>query len=181
MAGRYVALLRGINVGRARRVAMADLRALLEELGYRDVRTLLNSGNAVFTASGVAPEEAAARIEGALFARVGFAARTMVLTAEELVVAVEQNPLLEIATDPSRLYVAVLAEPADLVRLEPLLAEDWSPEMLALGARVAYLWCPAGVIESRLVEAVGRAVGDAVTMRNSTTMAKLGALARTPR
>jgi uncharacterized protein (DUF1697 family) len=50
MSATHVALLRGINVGKAKRVAMADLRALLEELGYADVRTLLNSGNVVFTA-----------------------------------------------------------------------------------------------------------------------------------
>ena len=55
MASRQVALLRGINVGRAKRVAMADLRALVEDLGYCDVRTLLNSGNVVFTAARAAP------------------------------------------------------------------------------------------------------------------------------
>ncbi len=51
MANRQVALLRGINVGRANRVAMVDLRALFETMGYIDVRTLLNSGNVVFTSS----------------------------------------------------------------------------------------------------------------------------------
>ena len=49
MTGRHVALIRGINVGHAKRVAMADLRKLFEDLGYREVRTLGNSGNVVFT------------------------------------------------------------------------------------------------------------------------------------
>ena len=57
---RYVALFRGINVGKAKRIAMADLRALLEKLGYTDVRTLLNSGNAVFTGRAGAPDTHAA-------------------------------------------------------------------------------------------------------------------------
>ena len=63
---RHVALLRGINVGRAKRVAMAELRALIEGLGYGDVRTLLNSGNVVFSASAATAGNAASRIEEAL-------------------------------------------------------------------------------------------------------------------
>ncbi|MBI4914348.1 MAG: DUF1697 domain-containing protein [Acidobacteria bacterium] len=180
MTGRLVALLRGINVGRAKRVAMADLRSLVSGLGYRDVATVLNSGNVLFTAPGVASGEAAAAIEGALVARLGIRARVTVLTAEELAAAVADNPLCGLATDPSRLLVAFLQSAADRSRLEPLLAEDGSPEVLALGGRVAYLWCPAGVLAGRLPEAVGRALGDAVTTRNWATVAKLHTLAAAP-
>jgi uncharacterized protein (DUF1697 family) len=176
MAGRQVALIRGINVGRAKRVAMADLRALVEDLGYGDVRTLLNSGNVVFTAPGTAPNAAAARIEEGLATRLGVSARVMVLTAEELAAAVAGNPLLDVADDPSRLLISVLADPADRSRLEPLAGQDWAPEVFALGVRVAYLWCPAGLLASRLPEAVGRLLGDAVTTRNWATLTKLNAL-----
>src|SRR5262245_44497169 len=108
MANRQVALLRGINVGRAKRVAMADLRALVEGLGYTDVRTLLNSGNVVFTAARGTPAQAAARIEKALTADLGVSARVTVLTAQELADAVAENPLLKVADNDSRLLVAVL-------------------------------------------------------------------------
>ena len=81
---RYVALLRGINVGKAKRVAMADLRAALESLGYTDVATLLNSGNAVFTAPPAAAGRAAADIQAAVLARTGVSSRVTVLDAEEL-------------------------------------------------------------------------------------------------
>lgn len=175
--GVLVALLRGINVGKAKRLAMADLRALVEELGYADVRTLLNSGNVVFAAPGVTAGEAAARIEEAIAARVGFSSRVTVLTAAELAAAVAGNPLLELADNPSRLLVAVLSDPADRRLLEPLVGQDWAPEVLALGARVAYHWCPDGVLASRLAEAMGRALGDAVTTRNWATMTKLHLLA----
>ncbi len=175
--GRQVALFRGINVGRAKRVSMADLRTLVEGLGYRDVRTLLNSGNVVFTAPGVAPGDAAARIEEALPARVGFSARVTVLTAAELAAAVDENPLLAVANDPTRLFAAVLTNPADRRRLEPLQKQDWAPEVLAVGTRVAYLWCPEGLLASKLTEAVGKALGDAVTTRNWATLTKLHALA----
>ena len=71
MAATHVALLRGINVGRAKRVAMADLRSLVERLGYTDVRTLLNSGNVVFTSTSARSGGAEARIEAAIAARLG--------------------------------------------------------------------------------------------------------------
>jgi uncharacterized protein (DUF1697 family) len=175
--GKLVALLRGINVGRAKRVAMADLRALVESLGYTDVQTLLNSGNVVFTAPGVKPGDAAARIEEALPKRTGVSSRITVLTAEELAAVVDENPLLDVAHDPTRLFVAVLASKADRRKLEPLQKQDWAPEVLALGTRVAFIWCPEGLLASKLPEAVGKALGDAVTTRNWATLTKLHALA----
>src|SRR4051812_614199 len=144
MAGTLVALLRGINVGRAKRVAMADLRGLVADLGFGDVRTLLNSGNVVFTAGRTAPDRAAARIESALADRLGVTARVTVLTAAELAAAVADNPLLDVAGDPTRLLVSVLRDPADRAKLTPLTKQDWSPEALAVGRRVAYLWCADG-------------------------------------
>jgi uncharacterized protein (DUF1697 family) len=174
MTDRHVALIRGINVGKAKRVAMADLRAALEALGYTDVKTLLNSGNVVFTA-GVTPGKAAAQIEEALAKTIGVPARVTVITAKELATAMDENPLLEIADNHSRLFVAVLANPADLSKLKPLTKETWDPEVLALGKRVAYVWCPDGLLESPLSVAVGRALGDGVTSRNWATMLKIRA------
>ena len=176
-----VALLRGVNVGAAKRVAMADLRALVEGLGFADVRTLLNSGNVVYSAPGVSPRAAAGRIQEALAARLGVSAQVVALTAAELTAAVAVNPLAAVADNPSRLLVAVIAGQTSRALLEPLTAQDWAPEALALGARVAYLWCPDGVVASRLSAAVARLLGDAVTSRNWTTMVKLQALAITDR
>jgi len=109
-------------------------------------------------------------------ARLGVSARVTVLTAAELVAAVGENPLPEIATDPSRLLVAVLSHPDDRLKLEPLMEQDWSPDVLAVGTRVAYAWCAEGVLASRLLMAISRALGDAVTTRNWATMKKLQAL-----
>jgi uncharacterized protein (DUF1697 family) len=176
-ATRRIALLRGINVGRAKRVTMADLRALFESLGYRDVKTLLNSGNVVFTVPGTDRREPAARIEEAMTARLGFSARVTVITAAELATAVAENPLLEVAGDPARLLVAVLNDPAHRTRLEPLARQDWAPEAMAVGRRVAYLWCAEGILVSPLATAVNRVLGESTTARNWTTMLKLEALA----
>ena len=171
-----VARLRGINVGRAKRVAMAELRALVEGLGYGDVRTLLNSGNVVFSASAATAGNAASRIEESLATKLGVSARVTLLTAAELAGIVVENPMLGIADDPSRLLVAVLSDSTDRAKLEPLLEQDWAPDALAIGRRVAYVWCSGGILESRLAQAVGRALGNAATTRNWATILKLHAL-----
>jgi uncharacterized protein (DUF1697 family) len=176
MGSRHVALIRGINVGRAKRVAMADLRALMESLGYGDVRTLLNSGNIVFTAGREEPDRIRARIERAMVTTLGVSARVTVLPAADFSTVVRENALREVADDPARLLVAFLSDRSGRMRLRPLTRQDWKPELLALGTHAAYLWCPAGMIESRLVEAVGRVLGDATTTRNWTTVTKVHAV-----
>ena len=79
----HVALLRGINVGKAKRIAMADLRTLCESLGYGHVQTLLNSGNLVFSAPRADPR-AAVRIEKEIASRLGVQSRVLVITGSEL-------------------------------------------------------------------------------------------------
>ena len=176
MTNMQVALLRGVNVGTAKRVAMADLRALVEGLGYRDVRTLLNSGNIVFSVPGSKRGDVAARIEKALLSRLGLDARVTVLSGDEVAVAVRGNPLTDVATNASRLLVMVPREPSDQRRLKPLLQKRWEPEALALGERVAYLWCPGGIIHSSLWTAVERALEQSGTARNIATMTRLLAI-----
>jgi uncharacterized protein (DUF1697 family) len=170
-----VALLRGINVGRAKRVAMADLRKLLGDLGFAQVRTVLNSGNVVYDGGAVEPAEAAARIEEALVLKLGVAARVTVLSASQFAELVEQNTLAP-AADAARLLTLVLNNPADVQRLAPLLQQPWQPEALALGRWAAYAWCPDGVLASKVVAALGVLLGDGVTSRNWATMQKLHAL-----
>ena len=149
MAGRYVALLRGINVGTAKRVAMSELCALVEGLGYSEVRTLRNSGNVVFSAArlpafrrsaaqtpaahGAAPHEAAVRIQKALEAKLGVSARVTVISAEELAEVVAGSPLGKFADNPSRLLVGILGDPADREKLEEITRKDWGEEKIALG------------------------------------------------
>jgi uncharacterized protein (DUF1697 family) len=159
---------------------MADLRVLFEGLGFRDVRTLLNSGNVVFSVTdnrrgGVLP-----RIEKALAARLGFTSPVTVLSGDEVVTAVHDNPLADVATDPSRLLVVVPREVSDRERLRSLLKKQWAPEMLALGRRVAYVWCAKGIADSQLWPTVDRALDRSGTARNMGTMTKLMALVKGP-
>ena len=171
---RYVALLRGVNnAGMARRVAMADLRALFESLGFRDVRTVLNSGNVVFSVATKARGDVVARIKKALASRLQLTAPVTVLSAYEVAAVVRNNPLSRVATNPSHLLVVVPLVPSDLRRLRPLLKERWTPEAVALGTRVAYLWCARGVARSPVWAAADRALDGLGTARNISTMTKL--------
>jgi len=160
---------------------MADLRVLFEGLGFLDVRTVLNSGNVVFSLAAKGRGELLApRIEKALAARLGLSSRVSVLSADEVAAAVRDNPLSDVATNPSHLLVLVPPVPSDLGRLKPLIKERWRPEALALGSRVAYLWCANGVAKSPLWAAVDRALGRAGTARNIATIAKVMALLEGP-
>jgi uncharacterized protein (DUF1697 family) len=173
---RRVALLRGVNVGGAKRVPMADLRKIVEALGYTDVRTLLNSGNVVFTVPPGASSDAAMRIEKAIERRLGVSTRVTVLMGKEVAAAVRKNPLGSVAHDPARLLVLAFPDPKAMARLKPLAKESWEPEILALGSRVAYLWCAGGIVESRLWSAASKSLRHECTARNLTTMTKLLAL-----
>ena len=178
MADTFVALLRGINVGRNKRVAMADLKKLVAALGYGDVRTLLNSGNVVFTGPKSAGKDAGAKIEKAIATKLGVTSKVTVIDATALTAMLDENPLAKVATNPSRLLVAVLARPADTSLLAPLLKQKWKPEVLAVGTRAAYLWIPEGMIDSPMANAVWKALGDGVTARNWATMLKLQAMVK---
>jgi uncharacterized protein (DUF1697 family) len=172
-----VALLRGINVGRAKRIAMADLRALVESLGFLNVRTLLNSGNVVFDAPDRLRADMGRTIETAMTERLGVSARVLVITAAELDAIIAANPLLDVATDPSRLLVAVMSPDLERARLEPLAQRDWGGDRCTVGDGAVYLWCGGGILDSELAKAFFRVPGEGMTSRNWATMLKLQALA----
>lgn len=109
--GAHVALLRGINVGRAKQVPMAALAEVFVEAGYRDVRTVLRSGNVAFSADGPLRDGAAARLETAVETATGVSSSVLLLTARQLHLVAAQNPLLDVGTDPSRLFVGFTSAP----------------------------------------------------------------------
>lgn len=177
MMARYVALIRGVNnIGRARRVAMADLRVLFGSLGFRNVRTLLNSGNVVFSVPKSTRGDVLARIEKELASKLGLTSAVTVLSGQEVAALVRNNPFSDVSANPSHLLVVVPRTRSDLGRLRPLLKERWAPEALALGNRVAYLWCANGVAKSPLWAAVDRVLERSGTARNMATFTKVMAL-----
>jgi uncharacterized protein (DUF1697 family) len=172
----FALLLRGVNVGKTKRIAMSDLRALLEGLGHSNVRTLLNSGNAVFSAARGTSAAHAAAIRREIGRKLGFDVAVVVVSAAELDAIVKENRLREAAKDPSRFLVAFACDPKALDAAQGLCAKPWRPDAIAVGSRAAYLWCAAGLIESKLVQAFARAAGERATLRNWATVLKLQAM-----
>jgi len=167
-----VCLFRGINVGGAHIVPMKELRALLEELGCEEVRTYIQSGNAVFRhRSG--PKPLAKKIRAAVARAFGFEPGVLVLSAAELARVAEENPFPEAAAEPKSLHLSFLTErpkEPDLKLLEELRADD---EAYHLSDSVFYLHAPSGIARSKLAGRVERALGVSATSRNWRTVTKL--------
>jgi uncharacterized protein (DUF1697 family) len=168
----HVVLLRGINLAAKRRVAMADLRAWLTELGYTDVRTLLQSGNAVFR-SDKRPATVRREVEAALVAGAGFTVDCVLRTAPELRAVVEADPLGDVVTDPSRYLVSFLDAPGRWPDIDPAAFE---PERVHFTEREAYFWVPGGSQKSKLLAAFPARKGEVSTVRNWNTVTKLLAM-----
>ena len=173
---RYVALFRGINVGKAKRIAMGDLRALLDALGYADVATLLNSGNAVFTANAEPAATHAARIRAAVSRKLGVDALVIVKSAKDVAAIVAGNSISKLSTDDSRLLVAVTNDARGLAKVKMLARADWGAEKLHVGKHAAYVWCANGILESKAAVALLKGLEETGTTRNWGTLNKIHAL-----
>jgi uncharacterized protein (DUF1697 family) len=174
---RYVALLRAINLGPTTRVPMAELREALAELGCANVRTLLNSGNAVFDAAKGTPASLAKAIREAVAARTGVDTPVVVKTVAEIGEALQAHPLRDTADNDSRLLMLFTQDASRLDRVRELASTSWGTEVLAVGPQAAWLWCPDGIHQSKLARAADKALGGLGTARNRATMEKLAALA----
>ena len=173
----FIALLRGVNVGRAKRVPMAEWRAVLSGLGYRDVATLLNSGNAVFRAPRGTPAKHSADITAAISAQLKKEVPVIVKLASELAAIISENSIKAGAEEHPRLLVAFVQDTRTLSSLAAIKSLVVPPEQFALGRNAAYLLCHAGVLKSKAAAALLGKVGKSVTTRNWATVLKLQALA----
>jgi uncharacterized protein (DUF1697 family) len=169
----HVAMLRGINLGPSRRVPMAELRALLTEAGYEDVRTYVQSGNIVLR-SAAKPGGVGRELQSVISERFGFDVPVIVRSRAQLAAVVKANPLGDVADNPKRYQVSFLADkpPADLIgRLEERAVES---ERVVARGREIYAWHPEGVARSKLWNALaGKDLGITATARNWTTVTTL--------
>jgi uncharacterized protein (DUF1697 family) len=176
MTRQLVVLLRGINVGPHKRIRMADLRALLEGLGYANVRTLLQSGNAVVR-TGDAPGTVATAVKDAIDREFGFDVDVVVRTDHELDAVVAADPFGEQAHDPKRYVVLFLTREPDAAALRAVQEKDFLPEEFRSVGQELYVWCPDGLQSSPLNVALShKRVAPVVTARNWNTVLKLQAL-----
>jgi uncharacterized protein (DUF1697 family) len=174
---RYVALLRGVNLGPKRRVAMGELRGLLAGAGYEDVRTLGQSGN-VGVSSTKSAKAVRAELEGAIAERFGIDTDVILRTRAELAAVIEANPLAGVASDPKRLQVVFLSGTPRAKAVRELEAADVAPERIAVSGREIHVWHANGIQRSPAAKLLsGTDLGVAATARNWSTVCKLLALA----
>jgi uncharacterized protein (DUF1697 family) len=182
----HIALLRGINLARNKRIAMADLREVVASLGHADVATYIQSGNVLFSSPETDTARLAAELERAIAERLGIQAGAVVLTRDELAKVIADNPYL---SEPNPKYVHVIFLPRDpepehaarLAESERQAAEKGSRDTVRLAGRAVFLHTPDGFGTSELAKLLGRSGGPlsakgAGTARNWSTVTKLLAL-----
>jgi uncharacterized protein (DUF1697 family) len=165
-----VAFLRGINVGGAGKLPMADLREIVSGCGMEDVRTYIQSGNLVFRSPQPDTRSVETRLRKAIADATQLDPEVHVRTAGELASVVDANPFADRTADPKQLHVTFLTEDPAEITLAP---EDFAPEAWEVGERVVYLYLPDGIGRSRLATQLGRGNGPTGTTRNWRTVTKL--------
>ncbi|MDE3074335.1 MAG: DUF1697 domain-containing protein [Chloroflexota bacterium] len=175
----HIALLRAVNLPSHGQVAMPELRKLIESLGFGRVRSLLNSGNLVFSSDGAPGEELEGLLERETARHLDLPTEYLVRGEDEWASAIAENPLpAEAERDPSHLLVMFLKAAPELARLEALRAAVAGPEVIAAGSRHLYITYPAGIGRSKLTSAlIESKLGTRGTGRNWNTVLKLQALA----
>jgi uncharacterized protein (DUF1697 family) len=172
---RYVALLRGINLGKARQVSMPRLVEIVAARGHENVRTHLRSGNVVLDST-MGETELAADLSAAIGEEFGFDVPVVVRTGAELAAVVAGDPFATVATDPARYLVTFMAEPPDPAAVDALPpAEDGN---FLVRGRELYLWLPDGIQNTPLASwKWDRLLGRPGTSRNWNTVVRLAELA----
>ncbi|MGW0291274.1 DUF1697 domain-containing protein [Streptomyces tuirus] len=176
MTTTYAALLRGINVGGSRKVPMADLRTLLADLGLGDVRTYLQSGQAVFSSGHGDEESLAGEIARAVDKRFGFGVDVIVRDHAYLRAIADACPFPAADLEPRQLHVTYFSAPVTPGRFAEIDQEAALPEEFRLGDRALYLYAPDGLGRSKLAEHLSKpriTKGVIATSRNWNTVVKL--------
>jgi uncharacterized protein (DUF1697 family) len=147
----FISMLRGINVSGVRKIAMPELKAVYEALGFTNVSTYVQSGNVVFDSPGTVAQQAASRIESAIQERFAFSVPVFIRSAADLRRIVETNPfLIPRRAVPARLYVTFLYETPDPSRLTGLASLDGAGDEFVIGEQEIFIFCPNGYGRSKL-------------------------------
>jgi len=169
----HVVLLRGINIGPRNRIAMGELREALEEAGFEDVRTYLQSGNVVLDST-AKREGVQRKVERLIAERFGLEIAVVVRTRAELAAIVKRNPLGKVASDPKRYQVTFLSAKLSAKVVRELDEAAAPEERVLVAGREVYAWHPAGVARSKLwTKLAGKGLGVTATSRNWTTVEAL--------
>jgi len=174
----YIAFFRAINVGGRNSLPMKELVAVLEELGSRNVKTYIQSGNAVFESKEKDASRLSKKIGVEIKQRRGFEPQVLLLELEDIEKAIKKNPFPEAETDPKALHVGFLTstpENPNLKRLESLKSDS---ERFRLIDKAFYLHAPEGVGRSKLAANAEKLLGVSMTDRNWRTVCEIWEMAK---
>lgn len=169
----YIALLRGINVGGRNKLPMKELIEILENLGCRNVKTYIQSGNVAFEKDKINLKSFSEKISVAIEMGKGFTPKILLLTLDEMRKAIAENPFPEAVEEPKALHFGFLASVPSEPDIEKLEGYKKESEQFILKDKVFYLYAPEGVGRSRLAANSERALGVSMTDRNYRTVSKI--------
>jgi uncharacterized protein (DUF1697 family) len=173
---RHVVLLRGVNLVRANRVPMPRLRTALEESGFGDVKTYVQSGNIVVT-SKASPAAVAKRVRLLIKEEFGHDIAVVVRSHAELAAVVKRNPLGKVVKNNKRYLVTFLESALPAATKKKLAEVAGEHEQFAVRGNEIYSWHPEGVGRSPLWERLaGKLLGVTATARNWDTVTTLVAM-----
>ncbi len=170
----YVALLRAVNVGGMNKLPMRDLTDMLVKAGCAEVRTYIQSGNAVFCSPPEVAKQVPQIISEGIFRKFGFRAPVVLRSAKELQGVVEGNPFRKSVKDPKTLHVGFLADRPDPRRVSVLDPQHSPGDLFEVRGREIYLCLPNGFGKSKLTNAFFESgLATASTFRNWRTVLTL--------
>jgi uncharacterized protein (DUF1697 family) len=174
---KHAAFLRGINLGRARRISGSELRSRFEALGFEDVATFRTSGNVVFEAAQDPAAKLRDRIEKALLESLGYEVAIFLRTASEIREIADHEPFASALVDASKgkLQVMLLSAKPDTRTWNEVLASSTEEDRLAFGDRELY-WLPSGLMRDSALDlgSIEKLLGP-TTMRTKGTIELLAA------
>jgi uncharacterized protein (DUF1697 family) len=175
----YIALLRGINIGPHKRMKMEELRASCEAMGFKRVKTYIQSGNVVFEAPKLSPAALSKKFGECIVKDFGFSSEVILRSREEMKSIIDGNPFMkEPGIDPSKLHVVFLSQPASVAALKKLQDLTLKPDRTDTSSKEIYFYFPNGVSGSSLWKhPLDRITGVAGTMRNWKTVTTLHQMA----
>lgn len=173
----FVALFRGINVGGRNRLPMKGLVAVMDSLGAENVKTYIQSGNAVFQSMGTNRRAFAEKLTSGIQKEYGFSPHVLVLELDAIVNAMANNPFPEAEVEPKNLHLGFLSSVPQCPDLEKFESLKKRSERFRLIGSIFYLHAPEGVGRSRLAAASERLLGVPMTDRNWKTVCKIREMA----
>jgi len=147
---KLIALLRGINVSGQKKIKMADLKLLFEEMSFQNVQTYIQSGNVIFSSKEKSNKKLETKISSGIKRKYGFDVRVIILSAKEIEYTLKNNPFIKKKKEADRLYVTFLSNAPSKENIQRLNSTDYSPEEYIIDGKFVYLFLPNGAGKAKI-------------------------------